>query len=481
MKTGMKHFAFIVTFCLLTVQYGFAQFSKVLNEAKSIKKEVQKTTNEVKQTTSSTGSTNSSKSASNKETASTPTAAGRDWYVSINNGTGKEGTKAKPAKEIAAIALQLQPGDVIHLAEGVYKGKADMSSDIITVPVSIIGGYNADFTQRDPWGEHKTVLSGVNGYMKSETTSRLSIQCSKTHKEYSGQVLIDGLVIDNGARNFYLQNSNEGYIKRKASPEQGFNPTPDSPGIEVDMASNANVIIRNCALMNIAASQGVIDVQVGKNSKVLIENNLIVNNTGDGISAKTSWQSADGHPQYDIRNNTILFCTKYDEASTNHGGNSIKVDERIILSAENNVFAFNDYGGLDNIKKCKSVALNNNLFTANRKYDYREYNTPMAVSDMVDYADFVTGEGNDSKTIKVPVSNAWSSVYMSRVVPEREEIDSQVTVQNSGENAWRGMLGLPLKGTSVGAMSQVWLNRIQTEDALKAGLQQYEGKGCVKP
>ncbi|QQS28816.1 MAG: right-handed parallel beta-helix repeat-containing protein [Sphingobacteriales bacterium] len=481
MKTFMKQMFFIALVSFLTTPFSYAQFNKALNEFKSLKKEVQKTGNEVKQTTSSSAKTGSSSTAANKEATNENTNSGREWYINIAIGSGKEGTIEKPAKEIAAIALQLKPGDVIYIAEGIYKGKADMSSDIITVPVSIIGGYNQDFTKRDPWGNHKTVLSGVNGYMKSETTSRLSLQCSKSHKDYSGQVLIDGLIIDNGSRNFYLEGSNEGYIKRKASPQQGFNPTPDSPGIEVDMGSNANVVIRNCALMNIAASQGVIDVQVGKNGKVLIENNLIVNNTGDGINAKTSWQSADGQPEYNIRNNTVLFCSKYDEAASNHGGNSLKVDERIVLIAENNVFAFNDYGGLDNIKKCKSITLNNNLFTANKKYDYREYNTPMAVADMADYADFATGEGNENKTIQVPVSKEWSAIYMSRVVPEREEIDSQVTVQNSGANAWRSMLGLPLQGTSVGALSQVWLNRIQTTDALKAGMQTYHGKGCVKP
>lgn len=480
MKNGLKFLSVAFALWLCSSNYGFAQLNKMLNDAKNLKKDVQKTSGDVKKTSNS-GNSNSTQSLQSNQQPDNSAVSGRDWYVSISTGTGKEGTKEKPAKEIAAIALQLQPGDVIHIAEGIYKGKADMSSDILTVPVSIIGGYSTDFSVRDPWGAHKTVLSGVNGYMKSETTSRLSIQCSKTHKDYSGQVLIDGIIIDNGDRNFYIAKTKDKYIKRKASPGEGFNPTPDTPGIEIDMATGANVVLRNCILTNIAASQGVIDVQVGKDSKVLIENNLLINNTGDGISAKTSWQSDEGHPQYTIKNNTILFSSKYDEFATNHGGNSIKTDERVKLSLENNVFAFNDYGGIDNIKKCKNVSMRNNLFTGNRKYDYREYNTPMAVTDLADYADYAQAEGNTSVEIKVPVSKEWATTYMGRVIPDRDAVSGSVNVPNSDANALRSMLGLPVQGTSVGAQSEVWLNRIQLADAISAGLQQYNGKGCIKP
>jgi len=475
----------LCTLCAFTAFDLNAQFGKLLKEADKVKKDANNVVKDVKKTTNGSHSNSSTRSTGSSSTTNAsntkPDAGGRDWYVSCQNGSGKEGTADKPAKEIAAIALQLKAGDIIHLAEGIYRGKTDMSSDIITVPVSIIGGYSLDFAQRDPWGAHKTILSGVNGYMKSETTSRLAIQCSKTHKEYSSQITIDGLIIDNGDRNFYVTKTKDKYIKRKASPEEGFNPTPDSPGIEIDMATGANIVVRNCAFINIAASQGVLDIQVGKNSRVLVENNLFVNNTGEAIYAKTAWQATDGHPQYTIKNNTILFTWRYDEAASYHGGTAIKADERILLEAENNLFAFCDEGGVDNIKKCKAITLNNNLFTGNQKFDYREYNTALTVSDMVDYADYAKGGGNETQTIKIPVSTAWSSVYMSRVLPSRASIDGGSQTPNSGINALRSMLGLPVQGTSVGAQSEVWLNRISLDDALKTGMQPYNGRGCSKP
>lgn len=483
----IKTILFICLTVLITTN-SFAQFSSLMKEAEKVKKETNKINNEAKKVNTnssgnsrSTGNANSNSTSSTASNASSTANGQNNWYISIQTGAGKEGTKEQPAKEIAAIAAKLKPGDVIHIAEGVYKGKTDMSSDIITVPVSIIGGDSTDFSKRDPWGAHKTILSGVNGYMKSETTSRLAINASKTFKNHADEVLIDGLIIDNGDRNFYLTKTKDKYIKRKASPTEGFNPTPDTPGIEIDMGTDANVVVRNCVFTNIAASQGVLDVQVGKNSRVTIENNLFVNNTGEAVYAKTAWQAADGHPQYFIKNNTMLFNSKYDEASTNHGGNAIKVDERIILTAENNIFAFNDNGGVDNIKKCKAITLQNNLFTANKLYDYREYNTAMTVTDMADYADLAQAKNNNSSTIKIPVSTEWANVYMSRVLPDRASIDAGSTTPNSGINALRSMLGLPQQGTSVGAMSEVWLNRIDLKDALKAGLQTYDGRGCSKP
>ena len=72
-------------------------------------------------------------------TGLTTDAQARDWYVSISRGKGKKGTKEKPAKELGNIIKKLQPGDVIHIAAGVYLGRGDSGTHVITVPVSIIG------------------------------------------------------------------------------------------------------------------------------------------------------------------------------------------------------------------------------------------------------------------------------------------------------------------------------------------------------
>lgn len=399
----------------------------------------------------------------------------KDWYIS-NAGTGKEATKAAPAKEIGAISDMLQPGDVIHVAGGEYKGKLNNGSDILNVPVSIIGGYNATFTARDPWGASRSIFTGVDEYMKPGT-ARLGIMTEKTHKEYSGEVLFDGLIIDNGSRNFYHKENL--ILARKAPADQSHNASPESPAIHIRMASNANVIIRNCVMMNVGASQGVIDIQLGKASKALIENNLIINNTGEGIFCKTAWQSDTDLPTFKVRNNTIAFTWKHDAIST-FGGNAIKLDTRLVATIENNVFAFSDYGGVDNIKVCKNLTLNNNLFTANKKYDYRENNDGMLVSDMGDYA-ACKNSGNHSALIKVSLEPKWAALYFGRKEISRGEIEKNVHATNSDANAIRAMLGLAQQAGSVSTDAEVWLHKIALEDAMNVGMKNIEGKGCKKP
>ena len=85
---------------------------------------------------------------------------GKDYYVSSTRGKGRLGTKEQPAKDLAAIANLLEPGDRVHIAEGKYISKTGRGTDIIEVPVSIYGGYSSDFNSRDPWGNHKTILTG---------------------------------------------------------------------------------------------------------------------------------------------------------------------------------------------------------------------------------------------------------------------------------------------------------------------------------
>jgi len=400
---------------------------------------------------------------------------GKDYYVATT-GNGRVGSKEQPAKEIAVIIPQLQPGDRIHIAAGTYNGATDRGSDVMDVPVSIIGGYSPDFSKRDPWGAYKTILTGTNEYMK-ESTERIGILTDKKYRDWAGEIIIDGLIIDNGPRNRYVEKKGE-YILRKANEGTGENPSPETPGIKVRTGAGTRVVIRKCIVTNTAPTQGAIDVQVGKNGSALIENNAVINNTGEGIMCKSNHQGTDGLPQYTVRNNTILFCWKHDEIAT-YGGNCIKMDTNLEIVIEDNVLGFGDFGGIDNIKQCKKLTVKGNLFVGNKKWDYKEYNTAMKLDDMDDYGQYLTPEstGNLTSLIKVPVNHDWSELFLGRVDVNRGEIEANVKVSNSGWNEVRSILGLPVQGSSVGAKAKVWLHRLPLEDAIRAACS-YEGKGC---
>jgi hypothetical protein len=403
-------------------------------------------------------------------------AQNKDYYISPN-GKGRIASKEQPAKDLAAVIMKLKAGDKVHITGGTYKSKSGRGSDVIPVSVSIIGGYSQDFSSRDPWGKYKTIFTGTNNYNTGLTTSRLRI-----NGRAGSPVLIDGIIIDNGPRNRYKTDKHQ-VILRKANAAKGENPSPETPGIKVLMKGvGAEVTIKNCVVINTAPTQGAIDVQLGKDGKAIISNNLIVNNTGEGIMAKTNWHgdTQENYATYLIKNNTILFSWKHD-AIASYGGNSLMMDTSVNLTANNNIFGFGDFGGVNNIKMCKDLVLNNNNFFGHKKYDF--YDTSgMNVSDMADYADYLKdGSGNVSEAINLPLNKEWASLFSSRKEISRAAVDASSKVSNSTENQIRGILGLNKMGSSVSMDADIWLHQMQVEDAVKLGLQKYNGKGCQKP
>jgi hypothetical protein len=483
----MRTILFFIISISISIEMS-GQFDKLKKSIGNTTKTVQKTTkdaSEIKQSvspeskkTNASTTTNSNTKTSYNKTKSTD---GQDYYIRPD-GKGKEATKESPAKDIAAIAMQLKAGDVVHVAGGTYTSKVDQSSDVFSVPISIIGGYSPDFNTRDPWGRYKSVFSGTNDISKGLTTERIGILTDKGYKDWAGEIVIDGIVIDNGARNYY-SDAKEEFIRRKASPEKGMNPTPNTPGIKIRTGSGTKVIIRNCVVTNTAPTQGAIDVQVGKDGNATIENNLIVNNTGEGIMCKSNHHGATGQPFYHLKNNTILFSWKHD-AIASFGGNSLMFDNALTLVAENNVFGFSDFGGVNNIKQCKNVTLKNNLFVGHKKYDYQEFGTGLKLDEIEDYANYVTKESgnNYSQEIKLDINKTWAEKYFNRVEISRAEVDAAAKVSNSGANQLRAMFGLPLQANAVGKDVEIWLHRMALEDAIKLGGTVYgNGAGCSRP
>lgn len=442
-----------------------------------------------KKSSNNTARTTNKQQASNKQSTTKGTAnfmnAGREWYISRNTGSGQLGTKERPAKDLGNIIHHLKPNDVILIAEGIYFSKGKRGSDEINVPVKIYGGYDATFTTRDPWGAHKTIFTGVNEYMKL-TTPRLYIRTDQ-QREKNGQlsegsvILIDGIIFDNGPRNRYHHDKDLA-IRRKASPKSGQNPSPESGGIVIVGSKFTNIAVLNCVVMNTAPTEGAISVRVFKGGKGIIQNNFCINNTGYGIHARTGYMGSDKslYPVFTIKNNTSLFNWKHD-AIASYGGNAMAFDQNLIATVENNVFGFGHMGGVYN--KGSEITMNNNLFTGNSKYDYKEVNAMMRVDDILDESEKLSqySEGNESALIKISVDERWAKIYASRIEVSRAEVDAAVSVSNSGANQLRSMLGLNVQGSTVKMDAEVFLPLITIEEALPAGLMQWNGKGCAMP
>lgn len=431
------------------------------------------------------GKSSSTSTSNNPNTSQNFANSGRDWYVSKTTGKGKKGTKEMPAKDMGNILHLLQPNDRIHIAEGIYLSKGKRGSDEINVPISIIGGYNTSFTKRDPWNTHKTIFTGTNEYMKL-TTPRLYIrtdqQREKNNQKSSGsQIVVDGIIFDNGPRNRYHKDKNLA-IRRKASPVTQQNPSPESGGIVIVASKFTNVVVQNCVVMNTAPTEGAISVRVFHGAKALIQNNFCINNTGYGIHARTGYMGTNEKmiPHFIIRHNTTLFNWKHDPIAS-YGGSGLALDQNLTADINNNVFGFSHLGGLYN--KGAKINLNNNMFTGNSKYDYKEINDAMAAEDIIDEASLISDEsdGNETALIKISVAKRWADIYGNRKELSRATVDAAASTNNSGANQLRSMLGLNLRGNTVKMDAEIFLPLITIEEALPAGAAPWNGKGSFTP
>jgi len=421
----------------------------------------------------------------------------KDLYVSIKTGKGRTASKEKPAKDLGNIVSKLAPGDTVHIAGGTYLGKGDNGADLITVPVSIIGGYSDDFSKRDPWGETKTILTGTNTSKNYKVLPRLMIDLNRYIYHESGgkempKIVIDGLIIDQGPQNRY-KDAEKTLLVRKADPKKGENPTPDRGALVISASRTKNtagaweIVVKNCVIMNSAPTQGAMLISGYAKSKITIDNNLVINNTGTGIYAGSKWQgsSEKDAPHFTVTNNTVLFTEKYDAYVQSFSGNSFKTDSAVVANVTNNVFGFADRNGIQKQGKWK-LLLKDNIVIGNVQADYWETSGDQKIEleDIEDEAEYLhdDSEGNVAEKIKIPVSPEWAKLYAGRVLIDRNAAEADVKTAKTKINALRSILGLPLQADDLKKDSPIWLPLMKVDDAIKAGSSKYKGKyGCSKP
>jgi hypothetical protein len=410
-------------------------------------------------------------------------AQARDWYISAELGRGRDGTIEQPSRDLGVVLSLLEAGDRIFIAHGEYLGRAGNGSDRITVPVEIFGGWNDDFTVRDPWGEFKTVLSGDNASDNFVTDTRLSIDTSDFSTNLNPVehlVLVDGVIIDNGARNYYSGDEGLRIVRQGTSSN---NPTPESGGLVITTGQFGEVIVQNVVVMNTAPTQGAFAFFPGKGGRLTIDNNVAANNTGIGFHLSRSFFANDAadFPTYTFSNNISVFNEKHDPIAT-YGGSAIKLEAGIAATIEGNVFAMNDYYGVDNAGRAADVVLTGNLFMGNLVADYLEFDTKIELIDIEDFAELLADAGdNRSELVALPIDAAWGEAYMARNIIDRAEAEEGVGALNSDANALRSILGLNLQGSDISIDSAVWLPRLTVEQAFGVVGRYFDSFGTFRP
>ena len=421
-----------------------------------------------------------------------PEASARDWYVSAERGKGKKGTMEKPARDLSFILKKIEAGDVIHIAEGTYLSKNEAGSDVLKVPVQIIGGYADDFSTRDPWGKHRTVFTGQNPGGEWVQEPRLFIDLSKYRGKDFPKIVVDGLIIDQGPQNRYKGDARQLLVRKGGG---GMKPSPDRGALVVSIGkanvadAKFDVEIVNNVVINAAPTQGAVTVRLHKNGTARIANNVILNTTGSGLVVASNWANndEDASPKVVIENNTIAFAWLYDVMTTSYSGNALKIERYVQPTVRGNILLSADRHTIENHETEFPLALIDNIVALGKQSDYHEVseNTLARIEDVEDEAEMLSddSEGNSAEQIALPVSAEWAELYAGRVLIDRAEVDEGIEPKEGWQNDLRGMLGLPLQAGNIGEVGgDVWLHQLPLDDALAvANGGPYAGKGARPP
>ena len=308
--------------------------------------------------------------------AAAPLAAG-DIYVSRKLGrNSNSGTAAEPVRNLWKALELAKDGDVIRLAGGSYRGKFNQTCFIIDKPVSIIGGYSDDFTERD-YTKYVTLFRGENAD-NDESAPGLGV----FHIEFSGSehpgdvnMRLDGLVFDDGAANAYDDGrlpveglATGAWLEPPAKGVANVRPSPARSAIYSGNRNRAQgrLAIRNCAFVNFGHAAVNVSWYDGR---VVMKNNVFVNNRL--AAALVTCPSQKGGLMWEFANNVVLF-TWGREGEIGGTGNALRNSRGVSANIHDNLVGFSAGAGFDNIPggvKTKLVILKDNVFFLNRAGD----------------------------------------------------------------------------------------------------------------
>ena len=251
-------------------------------------------------------------------------AHARDWFVHAGS-TGGDGSRERPFADPWQALDKVEAGDKVHVTEGQYYGKLEAGYWVIPFArVELYGGYDATFTQRDPWKRPSELLWKKGSQNRTDTSVA---RVSGSRNDHSGAVL-DGFVIDMRDLNSY----GSGAVPNLADPRLQQAVSLEHPGAVI-----RNCVIANAPLTGVRIRQGV-----------TLENNVIVNSVDIAVDA-TGGSTLMGNKNSDppiIRHNTIVgtWVSGSPAGKGGAGGIGIKIDKGTVI--ESNVIALTANHGI---------------------------------------------------------------------------------------------------------------------------------------
>src|ERR1041385_6166304 len=339
-----------------------------------------------------------------------PRPEGRDWFVRAG-ASGGDGTREKPFRDPFQALDKVEGGDTIHVAGGDYFGKLRSGKwKILIRNLALLGGYNAEFTERDPWKNATRFL--LTEEEKAKGTPEGTILASE---ENSDGLVLDGFIFDGATYNTY---DSSGSLDLKRSPLSPL----------VALRGGRAITVRNCFFLNASGAGINIDCSCG-----VFENNVLANVSGWSLKIR-----GEGPGPWTIRNNTILFaCDPTARAGTGKSsaeGTLFHLNGRAVAAVDGNIFAFGDNFGVRNTIAQQNVSFDNNVFAANLfnhltdcQYLWADSSNweRRAVAD----TSFASFKNNTLELPKLPVDPAFGDAVLRRLLA----LPSRITTDQ-----WRG-------------------------------------------
>ena len=408
------------------------------------------------------------------------TAMSADLYVSLETGKNKNaGTKEAPLKNLWKAVENAQPGDTIHVAEGVYPGKMKCGWIQLDKPVSLICGYSKDFSVRDPL-KHRTMLQPTNGQNDKKGTAMALLLVNFNNKPFTGfSMVIDGLVLDDGFASSYhaVKGKPEGFDTGMWLEGPARNLADKFPSAnryslftQLGYGTAGDLTVRNCTFVN--GSNFGANINWFKGTVTMV-NNVFCNNRMIGANVQSGNGQDPEAVKWEFANNTVLFTWSRlnDLADMGFG---VRSNTGVVANIHDNIIGLNVLTGFDNTKsnpKQKKTNLDNNLFFLNRESDVQMTISPNIAKVRVD--DFEDLEGvdgiesiednedlTDPAAFKGRINEKYLNAFLSMKYSESTKLDEGKL------NALRSAVGLSLQGT-ITTTCDMYANRYPLEDALK--------------
>ena len=317
-----------------------AQFGKgVLDKVKSAAK--------AESNAGSGKSGNAIQSVSGKAAAAT--ATGNALYVSLEKGSARaDGSKATPMKDIQKAIDKADNGDVVRIAQGNYLGNLDRGwIQIKGKYVSLEGGWNDDFTERNP----VKYITRIQPTVQQRGTIGQGLLMIEATSNKNEQIIIDGIFFDLGLVHEYAKAdpTDERFGCPEGCETGRIMPVGNPPNKTIRLIGGkvaGKLVIRNCMFLN-ASFNAIIMTSMGGAWEIY--NNVFVSNlyASCEINGGLNQTSGGAHQStVDFHHNTVLFSwpTTKEMESMGYG---YRFKNGADHNVHHNIFGCNNFGALD--------------------------------------------------------------------------------------------------------------------------------------